>query len=270
MVSANSSNPYLEVVNLRKDFAGVDGRQVRVEVLESVSLSFARGSFTSIVGPSGCGKSTFLQLVAGLLRPSQGEVRFQGQTVKSPHPVMIYLFQQYHRSLFPWKTVSQNIAFGLKNRPHDRRTLDQEVAGAIQTVGLQGFEKHYPWQLSGGMQQRVAIARALICRPEVILMDEPLSSVDALTRTVLQDELLRLWKQFRLTVLFITHDIDEAIYVAQRVVVMSRVPARMVADFDVPLTYPRHQISSRENPVYLDLRRRLFGCIGSVFEKAGS
>ncbi|MBI3013591.1 MAG: ATP-binding cassette domain-containing protein [Candidatus Tectomicrobia bacterium] len=194
----------------------MDGSQVRVEVLESVSLSFEQGSFTSIVGPSGCGKSTFLQMVAGLLRPSQGEVRFRGRPVSSPHPAMIYLFQQYNRSLFAWKTVSQNIAFGLKNRPHDRRTLAQEVARAIQAVGLQGFENHYP------------------------------------------------------TVLFITHDIDEAIYLAQRVVVMSRAPARVVAEFEVPMSYPRHQIASRENPIYLDLRRRVFGSIGSVFENSGS
>lgn len=258
-----ASEHYLEVVDLSKEFAAVNGGQTRVAVLDSVSLRCARGSFTSIVGPSGCGKSTLLQVIAGFLHPDRGEVRLRGSVVKEPHRAIVYLFQQYNRSLFPWKTVEQNVAFGLKGRRHDPRTRAQEVAGVLETVGLGGFERYYPWQLSGGMQQRVAIARALIRRPEVILMDEPLSSVDALTRAGLQDELLRLWKQFGITVLFITHDIEEAVYLSQRVVVLSRAPARVVEDFTVPLSYPRRQIATREDPVYLDLRRRIFARIGA-------
>ena len=171
---------------------------------------------------------------------------------------MIYVFQQYTKSIFPWKSVSENVAFGLRNRKHlSSAALHAQCAEYISLVELCGFEEHYPWQLSGGMQQRVALARGLICQPDILLMDEPFSSVDAMTRAGLQDLLLRLWDDFSLTVLFVTHDVDEAIYLAERVVVMSASSGPFVDDLDIALPYPRSQLVTRESPAYSDYRRRI-------------
>jgi NitT/TauT family transport system ATP-binding protein len=226
--------------------------------LNGVDLDVERGSFVSIVGPSGCGKSTLLQIMAGLVAPTAGSVVLEGRKVESPPPGAIYVFQQYTRSLFPWKTVERNVAFGLENRRGlSRAEIAARTRELIALVKLSGFERHYPWQLSGGMQQRVAIARALVCRPEVLLMDEPFSAVDALTRVGLQELLRALWRELGLTVIFVTHDVDEGVYLSTRVVALSRAPAAVAADLAIELPHPRHQIATRALPQYLDYRARL-------------
>ncbi len=247
--------PYLHVGGVHKAFEGPAGTTL---ALDSVDLDVERGTFVSIVGPSGCGKSTLLQIMAGLVSPTAGEVVIGGQRVLEPPRSVIYVFQQYTRSLFPWKTVARNVAYGLENREAlPRSVIEARTRELIGLVKLTGFERHYPWQLSGGMQQRVAIARALACRPDVLLMDEPFSSVDALTRVGLQELLLRLWRELDLTVVFVTHDTDEAIYLSTRVVGLSRAPAVVAADLTIDLPHPRDQIATRELPEYLDYRHRL-------------
>ena len=220
MVSA--SEPFLSIRGLRKVFAAPGGTTV---ALNGIDLEIARGSFVSIIGPSGCGKSTLLQIMAGLAEPTSGAVFLDGRKVEGPPRSVIYVFQQYTRSLFPWKTVERNVAFGLENRESlSRDEIASRTREIIALVKLTGFERHYPWQLSGGMQQRVAIARALACRPEVLLMDEPFSAVDALTRVGLQELLRSLWRELGLTVVFVTHDVDEGVYLSTRVVALSRAP----------------------------------------------
>jgi NitT/TauT family transport system ATP-binding protein len=250
-----SAPQYLRVCNVHKVF----GAAARPTVaLNGVDLAITKGSFVSIVGPSGCGKSTLLQIIAGLIDPSSGAVFLDDHQVEGPPPGALYVFQQYTRSLFPWKTVERNVAFGLENRETLSRT---EVAARtreiIGLVKLTGFERHYPWQLSGGMQQRVAIARALACRPEVLLMDEPFSAVDALTRAGLQELLRGLWRELGLTVVFVTHDVDEGVYLSTRVVALTRAPGTVAADLTIDLPHPRDQIATRALPQYLDYRAQL-------------
>jgi NitT/TauT family transport system ATP-binding protein len=247
--------PYISIDSVAKAYEG----HGRITVaLGGVSTHIERGSFVSIVGPSGCGKSTLLQIVAGLAKPTAGSVRLEGRPVSEPPPEIIYVFQQYTRSLFPWKTVERNIAYGLENRGGlSRAEIVERTREYIGLVKLSGFERHYPWQLSGGMQQRVAIARALACRPDVLLMDEPFSSVDALTRVGLQELVLRLWRELGLTVVFVTHDTEEAIYLSTRVIALSKAPAVVGMDLRIELPHPRHQIATRELPQYLDYRHRL-------------
>jgi|SRR5579863_537286 len=250
-----SAPQYLRVCNVRKVF---DPATRATVALNGVDLAITKGSFVSIVGPSGCGKSTLLQIIAGLIDPSSGAVFLDDHQVEGPPPGALYVFQQYTRSLFPWKTVERNVAFGLENRETLSRT---EVAARtreiIGLVKLTGFERHYPWQLSGGMQQRVAIARALACRPEVLLMDEPFSAVDALTRAGLQELLRGLWRELGLTVVFVTHDVDEGVYLSTRVVALTRAPGTVAADLTIDLPHPRDQIATRALPQYLDYRAQL-------------
>jgi len=246
---------YLQARGIRKSYGGASGTTV---ALAGVDLEIERGSFVSVIGPSGCGKSTLLQIMAGLLPQSEGEVRLEGRVVSAPPRAAIYVFQQYTRSLFPWKTVADNVAYGLENRePLGRDAIRERTRELVRLVKLDGFERHYPWQLSGGMQQRVAIARALACRPDVLLMDEPFSSVDALTRVGLQELVLRLWRELGLTVVFVTHDVDEAIYVSTRVVALARAPASVAIDVAIDLPHPRDQITTRALPRYLQYRERL-------------
>lgn len=248
-------SPYVRVKGVRKAYVGHGRTTV---ALGGVDLSIARGSFVSIVGPSGCGKSTLLQIMAGLVPPTEGEIWLEGRRVTEPPREIIYVFQQYTRSLFPWKTVERNVAYGLQNRGNlSSAEIAERTREYIRLVKLDGFERHYPWQLSGGMQQRVAIARALACRPDVLLMDEPFSSVDALTRVGLQELVMRLWRELDLTVIFVTHDTDEAIYLSTRVVALSKPPAVVGVDLSIDLPHPRDQITTREMPAYLRYRHRL-------------
>jgi NitT/TauT family transport system ATP-binding protein len=247
--------PYIDVRDLRKEYVGHGQRTV---ALAGASFAIERGSFVSIVGPSGCGKSTLLQIMAGLALPSAGTVRFEGRAVSPPPREIVYLFQQYTRSLFPWKTVERNVAYGLESR--GGLTAAQIKARTHEFLGLvklSRFERHYPWQLSGGMQQRVAIARALACGPAVLLMDEPFSAVDALTRVGLQELVLKLWRDLALTIVFVTHDIDEAVYMSTRVIALGKPPSVMRLDVAIDLPHPRDPITTRESPPYLAYRHRL-------------
>jgi NitT/TauT family transport system ATP-binding protein len=199
-----------------------------------------------------------LQIMAGLVAPTSGAVFLEDRKVEVPPPTVIFVFQQYTRSLFPWKTVERNVAFGLESRESlSRQAIAARTRELIGLVKLTGFEQHYPWQLSGGMQQRVAIARALACRPAVLLMDEPFSAVDALTRVGLQELVRALWRELSLTVVFVTHDVDEGVYLSTRVVALTRAPGAVAADLPIELPHPRNQITTRELPQYLDYRGRL-------------
>ena len=252
----NSSRSFLRIRGLRKAFAAPGG--TTTIALNGLDLDIERGSFVSIVGPSGCGKSTLLQIMAGLVGPTSGAVFLEDRKVEAPPPTVIYVFQQYTRSLFPWKTVERNVAFGLESRKSlSRQAIAVRTRELIGLVKLTGFEQHYPWQLSGGMQQRVAIARALACRPAVLLMDEPFSAVDALTRVGLQELVRSLWRELGLTVVFVTHDVDEGVYLSTRVVALTRAPGTVAADLPIVLPHPRNQITTRALPQYLDYRGRL-------------
>ncbi len=229
--------------------------------LADMSLEIEAGEFISIIGPSGCGKSTLLQIIGALLSPTSGEVRLRDALVTGPSRDMVYVFQQYNRSLLPWRTVRRNVAFGLEALGLSRHEIDRKCSEFIALVGLEAFEHHFPHQLSGGMQQRVAVARALAYGANVILMDEPFGSVDAQTRAGLQDLLLKLWQEYDFTVLLVTHDIDEAIYVAQKVLVLSKSPAVIRTCVETSLGYPRHQIRTRETSGYLAHRRALYSLV---------
>jgi NitT/TauT family transport system ATP-binding protein len=222
--------------------------------IQNLSFEVRQQEFASIVGPSGAGKTTLLRILSGLLQPTAGSVWLDGQKVTGVPEGMAMVFQDYSRSLLPWLSVAKNVAFPLggTNIPSDqKRSL---VAESIAAVGLTGFEDRYPWQLSGGMQQRVAIARALAYRPRLLLMDEPFASVDAQTRAELEDLVLALRSRYPVTILFVTHDIDESVYLADRVLVLSRPPARLAEDIAVSLPEPRDQISTKETEEFVRLR----------------
>lgn len=214
--------PLISISHIERDFVTDNGDVV--QALSDVNLDIARGELISIIGPSGCGKTTLLRLVSGLDKPQRGTVTFKGQPVDGPNPERGYVFQQ--GSLFPWLTVRENVAFGLKAQGIYKQRKD-EVDEYLAKVGLTGFENAYPHQISGGMAQRVAIARALIDHPKVLLLDEPMGALDSFTRADLQDRLLDLWEQYHMTMILVTHDVDEAIYLGNRVVIMSPRPGRI-------------------------------------------
>jgi NitT/TauT family transport system ATP-binding protein len=233
-----------------------------VEVLGDVSLDVGAGEFVSILGPSGCGKSTLLSIVAGLLTPTGGTVKLDGRLVTEPAIEIVYLFQQYSKSLFPWRRIRDNVALGLEARSRRGNRGSREINNMcdeyLALVGLENVGDLYPWQLSGGMQQRVAIARALIASPKVLLMDEPFSAVDALSRNLLQDLVLDLWRRLKITILFVTHDVDEAVYLADRVLTLSKPPVRVVDRIELDLPRPRRQVETRESSAFLQHRRELY------------
>jgi NitT/TauT family transport system ATP-binding protein len=227
--------------------------------IEDVSLRIEDGELVTIVGPSGCGKSTLLRCVAGLLRPTSGQVVLDGTPVTGVPDGLAVVFQDYSRSLYPWMSVAGNVALPLRVRHGDREKPGRAArrAGALaalESVGLADTAGKYPWQLSGGMQQRVAIARALACDPVLLLMDEPFGSVDAQTREDLEDLVLRVRAERDITILLVTHDIDESVYTGDRVVVLTQGPGRVRAEFTVDLPGPRDQISTRELREFARLR----------------
>jgi NitT/TauT family transport system ATP-binding protein len=245
---------YLSVDRLEKRF-GSHGRAA----FRDLTFSVEQGAFVALIGPSGCGKSTLLHIMAGLSEPSAGLVRLEGEPIHQPRPDMMFVFQQYTKSIFPWKTVLENVMLGVKYRANGpREALEQLCLRHLDMVGLGRYPHYYPYQLSGGMQQRVAIARALARRPKILLMDEPFSALDAMMRVELQDLLLELWRDLGLTILFVTHDLDEALYLGQRVLMLSASPGTIAEDVTVPLAYPRRQIETRSEPTYLELRERLY------------
>ncbi|QCJ01172.1 ABC transporter ATP-binding protein [Agrobacterium larrymoorei] len=255
-----NTKPAIRIERLAKDYSSSSGNTVRA--LEPVDLDIVRESFVAIVGRSGCGKSTLLRMLAGLENPSSGRLHWEHDAgVESVR----YVFQSYGESLLPWLSVGANVEFGLRHafrgtasdnnigqKPADRTAL---ITSYLSEVGLPGTAALYPSELSGGMQQRLAIARALASGPDILLLDEPFSAIDALSRSNMQDLLLRIWQERRITIVFVTHDIDEALYLADRVIVMKEGGKGIVRDIDVSLPRPREQVATRELPEFLRLRR---------------
>jgi NitT/TauT family transport system ATP-binding protein len=229
-----------------------DGK--RLPVLEDINLSVIEGEFICLLGPSGCGKSTLLSTMVGFLSPSSGVVKIDGEVVQGPDPRRIFVFQE--RGVFPWLTVEGNIAFGLfRLTAEERRT---RVDHYVKMVGLEGFEKSYPSALSGGMKQRLEVARALAVNPDMLFLDEPFGALDSITRLTMRSELLRIWEAERKTIIFVTHDIDEAVQLADRVVILSARPATIQQTVEIDIPHPR----SLSSPQYLALRDGIFRQIG--------
>ena len=241
----------LEVTDLTRTYGRGDAAHVAIE---GVNLSVAQGELVSIVGPSGCGKSTLLRCIAGLLSPTAGRVVLSGTPVDRVPDRLSVVFQDYSRSLYPWLSVQDNVALPLRRTERSRKARRAAAGAALAAIGLPDVAHKYPWQLSGGMQQRVAIARALSCDPELLLMDEPFGSVDAQTREDLEDLTLRVRRERGITILLVTHDIDESVYVGDRVIVLSPGPGRVRADLAVNLPEPRDQITTKELPEFVHLR----------------
>jgi NitT/TauT family transport system ATP-binding protein len=248
--------PLLEIQNLAKTYRQMGG-ETTVAIGE-ISCEIETGEFVSFVGPSGCGKTTLLMSIAGLIAPSAGQVVIHGKEVSGPPPNLVLVFQDFNKSLFAWRSVLGNVRFGLEARGNQSREGDGKARSLIDLVGLKGFENHYPWELSGGMQQRVAIARALAYEPEVLLMDEPFGSLDALTRLELEDTLLRLWEELGTTILFITHDIEEAIYLSDRILLLSQRPSRIIEELPINFSRPRNQMLTRAQPGFMEIRNRIY------------
>jgi ABC-type nitrate/sulfonate/bicarbonate transport system ATPase subunit len=225
-----------------------------VDVLREINLDVREGEFVCILGPSGCGKSTLLNIVGGFLKPTSGEVTIDNVAVAGPDPRRIFVFQE--RGVFPWLTVEQNIGFGLFKLTEGERR--DRIGHYVQLVGLTGFEKSFPRELSGGMKQRLEVARALAVNPDVLYLDEPFGALDSITRLQMRRELLRIWQAEKKTILFVTHDIEESVQLADRVVVMSQRPAKIRASLDIDIAHPRDLSAPR----YIQLRDRLFSEIG--------
>ncbi|WP_405592803.1 ABC transporter ATP-binding protein [Streptomyces sp. NBC_01092] len=245
----------LDVRGLKKVYEG-SGR--RVEAVRDLTLTVDAGELVCLVGPSGCGKTTLLKCMGGLLTPTSGEVLLEGRRVSGPPPGMAFVFQEYGRSLFPWMRVGENVELPLKQKDLGRARRRELVRDALESVGLADAVGAYPWQLSGGMQQRVAIARALAYEPRVLLMDEPFAAVDAQTRADLEDLVRGLWRERGITILFVTHDIDEAVYLGERVIVLSASPTVVREQLKVDLPAERDQLHTRVDPRFAELRTRVY------------
>jgi NitT/TauT family transport system ATP-binding protein len=248
--------PILEVQRLSKSYRQMGGETT--VAVGNISCQVEAGEFVSFVGPSGCGKTTLLMSIAGLIAPTEGKILVKGQEVTGPPANLVLVFQEFNKSLFAWRSVLGNVLFGLDARGKRRREAEGKAKLLIELVGLKGFEKHYPWELSGGMQQRVAIARALAYEPEVLLMDEPFGSLDALTRLELEDTLLRLWAELGTTILFITHDIEEAIYLSDRIWVLSRRPSEIIKELRIEFPRPRNQVTTRGQGRFMEIRNQIY------------
>ena len=249
-----ATSPKLRVAHVGKIFER-DGNSLTV--LEDINFDVSDGEFVCLVGPSGCGKSTLLNLMGGFLAPTTGSISIDGKVVDGPDPRRILVFQEH--GVFPWLTVEGNIAFGLSKLPRPER--EERIAHYVQLVRLGGFERSYPSDLSGGMKQRLQVARALAVNPDVLFLDEPFGALDSVTRLIMRGELLRIWHEERRTIIFVTHDIDEAVQLADRVVVLSSRPAKIEDLLTVDIAHPRSLSSSR----YLQLRDELLGKIGLAY-----
>ncbi len=252
------NNAMVSVDHLNKIY---ESKERRVEAIGDLSFEVNQGDFTCIVGPSGAGKTTLLKCLAGLLKPTSGAVRVNGHEVTEPPEEMAVVFQEYGRSLFPWKTVRENVTLPLRERDISKIERDRTVSSALKSVELDHVGDSYPWQLSGGMQQRVAIARAVAYQPKVMVLDEPFAAVDAQTRADLEDLMLHLWSELGLTLIFVTHDIDEAVYLGQRVLVLSASPTRILDDVMIDIPSPRSQVKTRIEPRFAELRTRIYAGI---------
>jgi NitT/TauT family transport system ATP-binding protein len=250
--------PVLDIDHVGKTYGtGADG----FVAIRECSLIVEQGELVCMVGPSGCGKTTLLKIASGLLAPTEGSVRLFGEPVVRPPRAMALVFQDYSRSLLPWLDLHGNVTMPLKAARVPRARREQLANEALESVGLAEHAQKYPWQLSGGMQQRTAIARALAYQPKVLLMDEPFASVDAQTRAELEDLLLEVWSTYGVTVLLVTHDIDEAVYLADRIVVLSAAPTVVKETLAVDLPRPRDQIETKELPEFAHLRAHVFASI---------
>ncbi|MEU4563965.1 ABC transporter ATP-binding protein [Actinoplanes sp. NPDC023936] len=245
----------LEVKGLKKVYRS-GSREV--EALRDLTFTVDNGDLVCLVGPSGCGKTTLLRCISGLLDPTSGDVKVNGKAVAGPPPGMAVVFQEYGRSLFPWMSVRDNVELPLKQKKVARSRRRELVEEALDAVGLTGTESAYPWQLSGGMQQRVAIARAVAYEPETLLMDEPFAAVDAQTRADLEDLVRKLWQRLKVTVLFVTHDIDEAVYLGRRVVMLSSSPTVVQDELTIDLPAERDQLHTRADPRFVELRTHVY------------
>ena len=249
----------LKIDNVVKEYVGNKGKTV---ALNGVSLDIKENEFICVVGPSGCGKSTLLNIIAGLLEPTSGAVYLDGKKIEGTGVERGVVFQGY--ALFPWRTVLKNVMFGLEMKRMPKDQAEKIAKKYIKAVGLEGFEHAYPKELSGGMRQRVAIARAYAADPEVLLLDEPFGALDAQTRTQLQTELLETWEREKKTCFFITHDVDEAIILAQRVIIMSARPGRIKKIVDIDIPYPRTQ-ATKTDPRFLELKTEIWNEVYQEF-----
>jgi len=256
--SRRADTARLSVRSLSKSYPTKRGE---VLVIDDLSFDVGAGEIACIVGPSGVGKTTLLTCLAGLQHPSSGAAFVDGAEIDGPPREMALVFQEYTRSLMPWLTVTRNIAMPLAHLGLSRAERAARIAAAVRAVGLSGAEDKYPWQLSGGMQQRVAIARAVAYRPEVLVMDEPFASVDAQTRFELEDLCLRIRDEFGMTIVVVTHDIDEAVYLSDRVIVLGSKPATVSRILEVRFPEPRDQISTRAQPAFAELRGEILALI---------
>jgi NitT/TauT family transport system ATP-binding protein len=257
--SAVLTPPLLSVDGVRKVYPGSRDTGETVAI-DDLTFDVQQGEFVVVVGPSGCGKTTMLRCLSGLMSPTDGRIRFHGREVRGVQSGLGVVFQDYTRSLMPWLTVEANVAFGFHGIPASERR--RRAVEALGHVGLAEFADRYPWQLSGGMQQRVAIARAISSEPDLLVMDEPFASVDAQTRTSLESMVLDLWAEADWTGLLVTHDIDEAIFMADRVLVLSSRPSRILESIPITLHRPRDQLATRATPEFQEYRRRISTLIG--------
>lgn len=255
-VSVAEAHRTLVIDRLSKSYVG---RRTESQAIGEITFDVCDREFVTVVGPSGCGKTTLLKCIAGLIHPSSGRTAFAGTTVTAPMPAMALVFQDYSRSLFPWLTVRKNVLLPLK--AGSKAEHQELVSESLRAVGLSEYENHYPWQLSGGMQQRVAIARALASRPRLLLMDEPFASVDAQTRADLEDLVLRIHGEFEVTTLLVTHDIDEAVYMSDRVVILSNHPSFVQEVLTVDIPRPRSQEITKATREFAQLRTHVYRAI---------
>lgn len=251
-VTGQAVEPILVLSHVAKEFASVEGENV--QAMQDINLTVREGELISVVGPSGCGKTTLLRMVAGLEKPSRGEVSFAngGGEGEDRPPNIGLVFQEF--ALLPWRTVLGNVEFGLEIRGVKKEERQARAKLILKAMELEGFEKKYPKELSGGMKQRVAIARAMICRPKILLMDEPFASLDAQTRFHMQKFVLRIWNRTQKTILFVTHNVDEAIFLSQRIVVLSERPGKIATTLEIDIPYPRDV----NEPIFITYRKRVF------------
>ena len=256
----------VEVQQVSKTFhKGVKEKTLEVNALAEVNLSIREKEFVSIIGPSGCGKTTLLRIIDGLIPCDRGQVLINGEKVRGPGPDRAVVFQTF--ALLPWRTVAGNVEFSLELRGVPKEERGRVARSYLELVGLSEFVHHYPYELSGGMQQRAGLARALVVNPLILLMDEPFGSVDAQTRQLLQEELLELWQREQKTVVFVTHSMDEAVYLSDRVVVMTPRPGQVAEILDVPLTRPRVANDVRRSKEFVELTNYIWESLKTAMEK---
>lgn len=251
-------NKHIEILNLSKSF---ENSGSELKVLKNISLDVSSGEFIAICGRSGVGKSTLIRMIAGLVKPSSGTVAIDGDLVVNPPNSMGFVTQDYSRSLLPWFSVEKNVALPFKAKNFSKLEKKRKVEEVLEAVGLADFAKFYPWQLSGGMQQRVAIARALVLDPKLLLLDEPFASVDAQIRLELEDLIANIVLHKKITTIIVTHDIDEAIYLADRVILISDSPASVSKIIQVKLARPRSQTETRSDPIFVKMRTQLYASL---------